>query len=72
MSGMHNSVHLHFPPSQHARVCLLLAIALFGLSASAYFWNEAVHYRLYIGLGLVFSVFGLAPFVAQLLHRKPK
>jgi len=72
MLGTRNPVNLRLSPSHHARACLLLAAALFALAAGAYFWNEAVHCRLYVGLGLVFALLGLAPFLAHLSHGRPK
>ncbi len=67
-----NPLNVHFSPLQHARVCFFVAVVLFGLAAGSYFWNEAVHYRMYLAMGLIFAVLGLAPLVAHIWHGKPK
>jgi hypothetical protein len=72
MSGSHNTLKIHFSPLQHAGVCFFLAVALFGLAVGSHFWHEAVHYRMYIGMGLICAMLGFAPLVAHLRHDRSK
>jgi hypothetical protein len=67
-----NPLHLHFSPVQHARVSLVLAVVLFLLAAVSYSWNEGVHYRLYLILGLIFAFLGFVPLVIHALQPKSK
>jgi hypothetical protein len=72
MLRTHNTLHLHFSSWQHARLCLFLAVVLFGLSLGSYYWNESIHYRLYLGMGLIFFIVGVVPFLMHLLQGKSK
>jgi hypothetical protein len=67
-----NPLDIHFSPLQHARVCFFFTVVLFGLAAGSYFWNEAVHYRMYLAMGLIFAILGLAPLLVHFFHGKSK
>jgi hypothetical protein len=68
----HNSIQIRFSPLQHARVSLVLAVVLFLLAAGSYYWNEAVHYRIYLVLGLIFAILGFAPLLVHAFQPKSK
>jgi len=72
MARARNTIPIPFSPLQHAWVCFVLAIVLFSLAAGSYYWNEAVHYRLYIALGLIFAILGIAPLLGHIFHHKSK
>ncbi len=72
MARLQNSVPIPFSPLQHSRVCFVLAVILFLLAAWSVQWNESAHYHIYLALGLVFAVLGIAPLVMQALQHKPK
>ncbi len=72
MLRTHNPLPLHISPVQHARVCFLLAVILFVLAAGSVYWNESSHYHIYLTLGLIFAVLGIAPLVMRALHNKPR
>jgi hypothetical protein len=72
MLRAHNPLPLHISPVQHARVCLVLAVILFLLAAWSVKWNESAHYHIYLALGLVFAVLGIAPLIVHMLQGKSK
>ncbi len=72
MVRLPNPVTIAFSPLQHARMCFFLAVILFLLAAGAAYWNESAHYHIYLGLGVLFAVLGIAPLVVHLLHHKSK
>jgi Ni,Fe-hydrogenase I cytochrome b subunit len=72
MARLQNPVQISFSPLQHSRVCFLLAVILFLLAAGSVYWNESAHYLIYLALGLVFTVLGIAPLVMQALQDKSK
>ena len=75
MPGMlrtQNPLSLRVSPLQHARVCFVLAVILFLLAAGSVYWNESAHYRIYIALGLVFAVLGIAPLIVHALQERSK
>ena len=65
-------IHLRLSPVQHARVSFVLAVVLFLLAAGSYSWNENVHYRLYLVLGLIFVVLGFAPLLIRAFQPRSK
>ncbi|AXC10703.1 hypothetical protein ACPOL_1355 [Acidisarcina polymorpha] len=67
-----NTVPMGFSPLQHSRVCIVFAIVLFSLAAGAYHWNEAAHLEIYLVLGLIFAVLGIAPLLMRALHGNSK
>jgi len=72
MARPQNSIPLSFSPLQHSRVCFVVAVVLFLLAAGAAYWNESAHYLIYLALGLVFAVLGIAPLVVRALQHKSK
>lgn len=72
MVRLPNPLPMHFSPWQHSRVCLLLAVVLFVLAAWSVEWNESAHYHIYLGLGVVFAVLGIAPLIVHVLQNKSK
>ena len=72
MARLQNPIPVPFSPLQHSRVCFLLAVILFLLAAGSVYWNESAHYHIYLALGLVFAVLGIAPLVVQALQHKSK
>jgi hypothetical protein len=72
MARPQNSIQLPFSPLQHSRVCFFLAVILFLLAAGSVYWNESAHYLIYLALGLVFTVLGIAPLVVHALQNKSK
>lgn len=72
MARLQSPVQLPFSPVQHSRVCFFLAVVLFLLAAGSVYWNESAHYLIYLALGLVFAVLGIAPLVMQALQNKSK
>jgi hypothetical protein len=72
MVRLPSPVPIPFSPLQHSRVCFFLAVILFALAAGSIYWNESAHYRIYLALGLVFAVLGIAPLVMHALQHKSK
>jgi hypothetical protein len=71
MLRTHNPL-VHISTAQHARVCFVLAVILFLLAAWSVYANESAHYHIYLALGLVFAVLGIAPLVMHALQGKSK
>jgi hypothetical protein len=71
MLRTHNPL-VHISTAQHARVCFVLAVILFLLAAWSVYANESAHYHIYLGLGLVFAVLGIAPLVMHAMQGKSK
>jgi multisubunit Na+/H+ antiporter MnhB subunit len=59
-------------PTQYAFACFALAVVLFSLAFGAYYWNESVHYHIYLALGLILAVLGLAPLVMQAFQHRSR
>jgi accessory gene regulator protein AgrB len=72
MARLQSPLPIHFSPWQHSRVCFVLAVILFVLAAWSVEWNESAHYHIYLALGLVFAVLGIAPLVFHVLQHKSK
>ena len=72
MARLQSPVPILLSPLQHSRVCFFLAVILFVLAAGSVYWNESAHYRIYLALGLVFAVLGIAPLVVHALQHKTK
>jgi uncharacterized membrane protein HdeD (DUF308 family) len=69
---MNTTAPLAFSPLQHSRVCVFLAVILFGLAVGSVYWNESSHYLIYLTLGVVFAVLGVAPMVIHLVQQRSK
>jgi hypothetical protein len=63
-------ISLPMSPTQHTCACFALAVVVFLMAFGAYYWNEGVHYHIYLALGLIFALLGLAPLVMQAFQHK--
>jgi hypothetical protein len=72
MPRTHSPISIQLSPFNHARACFVVALVLFSLSAGSYYWNESVHYRIYLALGVIFAMLGFGPLVLHALHSKSK
>ncbi len=72
MLRTHNPLPMHSSTAQLARVCFVVAVILFLLAAWSIHANESAHYRIYLGLGLVFAVLGIAPLIMHAMQGKSK
>jgi hypothetical protein len=72
MIRTHNTMPINFSPLQHSRVCFFLAVILFLLAAGSFYWHESSHYLIYLTLGIILAVLGLAPLVFYALHNRSK
>ena len=70
MLTTHSPIPLRISLMQYAWVCFVLVVVMFSLAAVAYYWHESTHLRIYLALGLVLALLGVAPVVAQALHHK--
>lgn len=65
-------VSLPFSPVHHAWACFILAVVLFSMAFGSYYWNESSHYHIYLVLGVIFALLGVAPLLMQAFQQKSR